>query len=85
MWRWLVRHRNVDPSFGVLRVPGLAPGIRLPQAEQWRLAGEYRTKHQLVGPLFCRVCMTCGTRGCEYGRWADDVLIAQGRRDWLGH
>jgi hypothetical protein len=85
MWRWLAWRSGDGPPLSLEPVPGLAPGVRLTQIERWRLAGDYRTRHQLVGLLFRRVCVTCGTKGgCVYGRWADEVLVGQARRDWLG-
>lgn len=74
--RLRVREQSAELPFDQEYVPGL-----------WivRIAGEYATTHRLVGPWFRRVCVFCATKGrCEYGRWSDDVLIAEVRREWLG-
>lgn len=66
-------------------VPGLGNVRKLAREHRWQFAGEYTAKHQLTGPWYRRGCPVCGTRGrCEYGRWADDVLVGEARRDWLG-
>jgi hypothetical protein len=86
MLRWLARGKTYDDlPFGVEHVPGLGAVSKPNEAARWRLAGEYAATHQLTGSWYRRVCARCGTRGgCEFGRWADDVLTAKAGRDWPG-
>jgi len=66
------------------RVPGAGTAPRLPDPVRWQLAGEYSATHQLTGPWYRRGCGRCGTKGgCPYRRWADDVLAAKARHEWL--
>jgi hypothetical protein len=86
MWRRLARRRAPGRMpFGLEYVPGRGTVSKLSEAARWRLAGEYATTHRLIGPWYRRVCGVCETpRGCEFGHWADGVLTAKARRDWLG-
>jgi hypothetical protein len=75
---------NGELPYGMEYVPGLGAVRKLGQEHRWRLAGQYTVTHQLTGPWYRRGCPVCGTRGrCEYGRWADDVLVREARREWL--
>lgn len=79
------RASDGDLPFGTEYVPGLGVVSTFSQEQRWQLAGEYAAIHRSTGPWFRRVCAACGTRRrCPYGRWSDDVLTAQARREWLG-
>lgn len=83
--RLRVERQSVELPFDQEYVPGLGIVRKLDRTRRWQLAGEYAVTHQLVGPWFRRVCSSCATKGrCEYGRWSDDVLVAEVRREWLG-
>jgi hypothetical protein len=83
--RLRVRGQSAELPFDQEYVPGLGIVRKLDNRQRWQLAGEYAATHRLVGPWFRRVCALCTTKGrCEYGRWSDDVLIAEVRREWLG-
>jgi hypothetical protein len=84
MWRRLTRlvsHEGLP--YGTEHVPGLGAVSKLPDQARWQLAGEYRAAHRLVGPWYRRSCAICGTRGgCEFSRWAIDVLTEKARVEW---
>jgi hypothetical protein len=82
---WRSRSASETLPFGVEHVPGIGAVSRLSDTVRWRLAGEYAATHRLVGPFYRRVCDRCGTRGgCEFSRWAADVLTSKARQEWLG-
>jgi hypothetical protein len=71
--------------FDMEYVPGVGIVRKLDQHRRWQLAGESSVTHRLAGPWYRRTRATCNTKGrCEFGRWSDDILIAEARRAWLG-
>lgn len=83
---WPARHQaDNELPFDMEYVPGRGIVRKLDAHRRWQLAGEYSVTHHLTGPWYRRTCPACGTKGrCEYGRWSDDILIAEVRRAWLG-
>ena len=62
-------------------IPGLGVVPRLRDSDRWRLAGEYASTHQLVGPWYRKRCPQCAKR-CEFWRWAQAILREQVMRHW---
>jgi hypothetical protein len=85
MWLPLLRRSAAgNLASGTTVVPGRG-AVYLSKPERWRLAGEYASTHRLIGPWYGRRCATCDTRGrCDYARWADEVIVGEARREWLG-